>query len=917
MEGNAANADDRQRVRQATGRAMSKLSVTSSFDAVPSLVGMHAPRTAARGRLASADDLGAALTQTFDLARDRVVCGVADFAYRQADSLGRLLRFDPEHAEPSPVATDPAAASPAAGVTPQGAVQRLATAVGLAQARDVWKQDHWIVAVIDARTVDASLVARQLHLLARLPRVLVLWCHFADAAATSPAGADAQLERWAADAGLTHVGPPNGLDLDGICSLLHSLKTLDQSALVQLRLCDIPAPPPVHRGTPSPGGSNGHGNGRSNGNGHSTSVGPRRGRSARVSDSAGLAPWAARLLIRLAERDPALVIVDLSRNNSLSSAGRRLLGRCLAAPPTETNAWAWCAGLAAGGCRPLVVIDERRMREFLPRDACAEQVPVRLLIIDAREETVEPNADARHFDIAWLRQRGDWAILAPADRDEVQGALQCALEHPGPIAVYLPAQLPVRGPHESPCLRLGSAVLESPSLETRSSPDSLDVAIVAWGPMVAVARAAMERLWSEDISAAVLNLRSLAPLDAEALADVAREASALLVLEGSAPGGGCFAPLCEILAHRGISRAPSVLFAEGRDSLTRVVERCRQLVRADADPLKSLGPLPPDQSADSTPDRPTTESDERAAIVAKRFSPWLAGWIDEYSRVGQRGIYLWRWCLHGVELTTLPCVPPELRADAADTKVLAGMLNVLFDDVADQQGNGELLNELLKITHQGQPDFGRFSPADRAYAEFTCRVWDEFWRRARRYPCYEVYRELLHYDLAQLFNTVRYSHLVNCNPYILNLVEHDDYSAQGMGLLSFATVDLMCTPGFPVHELGTLRQAIWHGQWMARIGNLISTWQREVKDRDYTSGVFARAVAASHVTIEQLMTGDPAEIERAIERGGHEAHFLRRWRHHHAHLRAMQPHVSSVDLCAVAKGLERLLQTELVSRGSK
>lgn len=346
-----------------------------------------------------------------------------------------------------------------------------------------------------------------------------------------------------------------------------------------------------------------------------------------------------------------------------------------------------------------------------------------------------------------------------------------------------------------------------------------------------------------------------------------------------------------------------------------------QVETAD-DPVDSLKPAVEavrDQPARPSQSEPSAgaAADERQAIVGKRFSPWLAGWIDEYSRVGKRGLYLWQWCLHGVELTTLPCVPPEWRADAGDTKVLAGMLNVLFDDVADQQGNGDLLDELLKITHQGRPDFRRFSLQDRAYAQFTCRVWEAFWRRVSRYPCYEVYRELLHYDLAQLFNTVRYSQLVNRNPYILNLVEHDDYTAQGMGLLSFATVDLMCTPDFPVHELGTLRQAIWHGQWMARIGNLISTWQREVKDRDYTSGVFARAVAACHVTVEQLLTGDPAEIETAIARGGHEAHFLRRWRRHHAHLRALQPHLSAVDLHQVARGLERLLRTELVSRGRK
>ncbi|HET6883986.1 MAG TPA: hypothetical protein VFI31_27785 [Pirellulales bacterium] len=308
---------------------------------------------------------------------------------------------------------------------------------------------------------------------------------------------------------------------------------------------------------------------------------------------------------------------------------------------------------------------------------------------------------------------------------------------------------------------------------------------------------------------------------------------------------------------------------------------------------------------------------EQREIVARRFSEDLAPWIAAYESVGRRRPYIWRWCLHGVELTTLSCVPEQLRREACDTKVLGGMFNVLVDDVADQQGNGELLAALRRLVHGGDPRFDRFTAAERRYGEFTGQVWAEVWRRAKRYPCYDPYASLLEFDLAQLFNTVHYSQLVNSNPYLLNVVEHDDYSPQGMGLLSFAMIDLMCSPQFIANELGKLREAMWHAQWMARIGNLISTWQREVGDRDFSSGVFAHAVAERDLTIDQLMAGDPQQISAAIQRGGHEEYFLRRWKRHRAHLQRLLPEVQSVDLGAMLRGLERLLQTELVSRGEK
>jgi hypothetical protein len=308
---------------------------------------------------------------------------------------------------------------------------------------------------------------------------------------------------------------------------------------------------------------------------------------------------------------------------------------------------------------------------------------------------------------------------------------------------------------------------------------------------------------------------------------------------------------------------------------------------------------------------------EREEILAKRFSPELSPWIVAYEGTGQRGGYIWKWCLHGVELTTLSCVPSSMRAQVCDTKVLAGMLNVLVDDAADRQGHEALLAELFKLTHDEPPRLGHFPAAERGYGEFTCQVWSSFWSRAKCYPCYDRYAPLLQFDLAQLFNTIRYSHLVNSNPYILNVVEHDDYSPQGMGLLGFAMLDLMCSPDFSITDLGRLREAMWHAQWMARIGNLVTTWQREVKERDYTSGVFAHAVAQRDVTVEQLLAADPAQIATAIEYGGHEAYYIQRWKQHRAHIERLVPQVRSVDLAAMLRGLERLLQTELVSRGEK
>ena len=303
-------------------------------------------------------------------------------------------------------------------------------------------------------------------------------------------------------------------------------------------------------------------------------------------------------------------------------------------------------------------------------------------------------------------------------------------------------------------------------------------------------------------------------------------------------------------------------------------------------------------------------------VADKHFSPTVKRWVEAYSRVGKRTPYLWKWCLHGLELTTLPCVLASLRADVCDTKLLGAMFGVLLDDVADRKGDGNFLEALLDIvSNRAALDFSRFSLRQRCYARVACELWNEYLSRARRYPRYSAYKDLLHFDHLQLVNAMRYSRLLNRQLSLLSLAEHDLYLPHNMQMMSFATLDLMCSPSFKSMELGKLRDVIWRAQYMGRIGNLMTTWQREIADRDYTSGVFARATSRGDLTLRQLAVGDRAQIEAAIHSGRHEAYFLRRWNYLRQRLWLMRRDLRSFDLGELVAGLERLLQIELGSRG--
>lgn len=317
---------------------------------------------------------------------------------------------------------------------------------------------------------------------------------------------------------------------------------------------------------------------------------------------------------------------------------------------------------------------------------------------------------------------------------------------------------------------------------------------------------------------------------------------------------------------------------------------------------------------------PSPERIEREiqSMLGADVSPYLAAWVDRYARVGKRNPYLWKWCRQAVNVATLPCVDPKLRESLCDVKTLGVLLDVLWDDVADQSGRGDLLEELLAVPlGRGDRDFSRFTSEEQEYARLACDVWDELMARASSYPRHEEFAHLLRFDYLQLCNVMRYSHLLNGTPELLNLIEHDVYTPHNMHIMICSTYDLMCSPGFDLAELGRLREVVWRTQWMGRIGNLVTTWQRELGEKDFTSGVYARAVIHGDVTIEQLYAGDRATIEAAIRAGGHEEYFLRRWKRYRDYLLSPRARLKSFDVRELVAGFERLICLHLGSRGRK
>lgn len=306
-----------------------------------------------------------------------------------------------------------------------------------------------------------------------------------------------------------------------------------------------------------------------------------------------------------------------------------------------------------------------------------------------------------------------------------------------------------------------------------------------------------------------------------------------------------------------------------------------------------------------------------AGIKSIEFSPYLQRWIENYEKVGQRGRFLWQWCLKGVRLTTLSSVTPTLREHVVETKMLSILYGTLIDDIADREQDQEMLEMATSFgSDKWLADrLALWTGRRRDYLEMIGRIWEELWSRCERYPRFDELESLLRFDNHQTLNAMRYALLVNQNPGLLNSIEHDLYQPHNMQIMFMASVDLSASSTFDMNELGVAREIFWNAQRMGRIGNMLTTWEREVLDRDFTSGVFAHALDRGIFTPKDLQTRPAHEIMSLLENAQCQAHFIRDWKEHREQMAARIESFRSFDLSSYLKGFEELILLHLGSRG--
>lgn len=144
-------------------------------------------------------------------------------------------------------------------------------------------------------------------------------------------------------------------------------------------------------------------------------------------------------------------------------------------------------------------------------------------------------------DIALMRSIPGMVIVNPADAVEARAAVKAALEYNGPMYLrFGRLAVPVFNDADNYTFELGKGICLK---------DGSDVTIVATGVMVDMAIKASELLAAKGISARVINIHTIKPLDKEIILKAAAETGAIVTAEEHNIIGGLGSAVAEAVCE--------------------------------------------------------------------------------------------------------------------------------------------------------------------------------------------------------------------------------------------------------------------------------------------------------------------------------------------------------------------------------
>ena len=213
----------------------------------------------------------------------------------------------------------------------------------------------------------------------------------------------------------------------------------------------------------------------------------------------------------------------------------------------ECNMVGVAAGLAATGKIPFVssfaMFAAGRAFEQVRNSVGYPKLNVKIGATHAGISVGEDGATHQcNEDIALMRTIPGMVVINPSDDVEARAAVKAAIEHQGPVYLrFGRLATPVINDRSDYKFELGKGVVLR---------EGKDVTIIATGLCVAESLAAADMLEKDGISAKVINIHTIKPLDEELVIAAAKEIGKVVTVEEHSVIGGLGSAVCDCLSEK-------------------------------------------------------------------------------------------------------------------------------------------------------------------------------------------------------------------------------------------------------------------------------------------------------------------------------------------------------------------------------
>lgn len=247
-----------------------------------------------------------------------------------------------------------------------------------------------------------------------------------------------------------------------------------------------------------------------------------------------------------ADTNIVVLDADLSKSTKTDVFKKKYPERFINMGIAEANMMAAAAGIASCGkvvfASTFAMFAAGRAFEQVRNSICYPALNVKIGATHAGLTVGEDGASHQSIeDIALMRSIPNMTVISPADGVEARAATIAAAKIDGPVYLrFSRMTAPILFDESTYKFELGKGVTVS---------EGKDVTLIATGFMVSVAVEAAEQLKSQGISARVVNIHTIKPIDKDIIVKAAKETGAIVTCEEHNVIGGLGSAVAEVLVE--------------------------------------------------------------------------------------------------------------------------------------------------------------------------------------------------------------------------------------------------------------------------------------------------------------------------------------------------------------------------------